>query len=245
MGQHGKHGALVTARLAAAALALLAGSAAGAVAQCRLALLIAMDVSASVDAREYVLQRDGLARALDAPDIRDAILNDPSGHVALAVYEWSGRTQQTVMLDWTVIDGPARLDAVIAGILGARRGWKDFPTAIGYALGYGAGMLAEAPDCDRQVIDISGDGTNNEGFLPASAYRHFPFQGVTVNGLVIEGQEADVLRFYQTEVLRGPGAFLEVAQGFEEFEAAMARKLFREINGLILGSREVEAWQPG
>lgn len=243
MGQYGQHRPLVILRVAAALAVLLLAQAAQA--QCRLALLIGMDVSASVDAREYQLQRDGLARALNAPDVRDAILNDPGGAIAMAVYEWSGRRQQTVMLDWVLIDSPARLDAVIGQIASARRGWKDYPTAIGYALGYGAGMLRDGPVCDRRVIDISGDGTNNEGFPPLNAYRHFPLQDVVVNGLVITSEEPGVVEFYRAEVLHGPGAFLEVARGFEEFEAAMARKLFREINGLILGAREDRTRQPG
>jgi len=77
---------------------------------------------------------------------------------------------------------------------------------------------------------------NNEGFAPALAYRHFPFQNITVNGLVILGHDAAVLRHYREEVLRGPGAFLEVADGFEDFRRVMARKLFREINDIMLGA---------
>ena len=227
-----------------AALFLIPLLATAATAQCRLALLLAMDVSASIDAGEYQLQRDGLARALDAPDIREAFLGGP-GPVALAVYEWSGRNQQTVMIDWTLIDSAAALDRVVDRVSGARRSWKDFPTAIGYALGYAAKMFRDAPECDRQVIDVSGDGTNNEGFMPDRAYAHFPLDGITVNGLVVEGVDADIIRFYQTEVLRGPGAFLEVAPNFERFEAAMARKLFREVNGLVVGARDWGLWSPG
>ena len=227
------------------ALLILLCGATAAPAQCRLALALAMDVSASVDASDYILQRDGLARALDAPDIREAILRDPAAPVAVAVYEWSGRNQNVIVLDWTMIDSPAALDRVIATIAGTRRSWKDFPTALGYALGYGAGLLRRSPECERKVIDVSGDGTNNEGFAPEKAYAHFPFDGITVNGLVISGQEEGVVAFYRDEVLRGPDAFLEIARGFEEFENAMARKLFREVNGLVVGSREADPWQPG
>lgn len=227
-----------------ASLCLIPLLATAAPAQCRLALLLAMDVSASVDAGEYRLQRDGLARALDAPDIRAAFLGGP-GDVALAIYEWSGQNQQTVMIDWTLIDSAAALDRVVAQVSGARRSWKDFPTAIGYALGYASKMFRNAPDCDRRVIDVSGDGTNNEGFLPDRAYARFPLEGITVNGLVIEGVDADIIRFYQTEVLRGPGAFLEIAGDFQGFEAAMARKLLREVNGLVLGTRGGLQWSPG
>lgn len=226
---------------AALILSLLAGPAA---AQCRLALLLAIDVSASIDEDEYRLQRDGLARALNAPDIREAILTGAPGSVALGIFEWSGRYQQTVMLDWTLIDSAAALDRVVGDVASYRRSWRDYPTAVGYALGYAAGLFAKAPACDRQVLDISGDGLNNEGFRPHSAYTNFPLDNITVNGLVIEGVEPGIVEFYQTEVLRGPGAFLEIAPGFEDFEAAMARKLFREVNGMILGGLEAGGWAP-
>lgn len=242
MGQHGKHRPLVRG-LALSLLLTLLAPAAGA--QCRLALMLAMDVSASVDEGEYKLQRDGLAQALNTPEIRHALLAGAPGVVALSVFEWSGRYQQTVMLDWTMIDSDATLDRVVARIAGARRSWRDYPTAVGYALGFAAGLFDGAPVCDRQVIDISGDGINNEGFRPDSAYAHFPLDGVTVNGLVIEGVEPGIADFYRAEVLRGPGAFLVIARSFDEFADAMAQKLFREVNGMILGAGEVEPWFPG
>lgn len=243
MGQHGKHRALVT-RLATfcAGLALWAGSA---TAECRLALLLALDVSASVDARDYVLQRDGLARALDLPVIRNAILDGGPGAVALSVFEWSGRNQHVMIADWTMLDSAAAIDGMVARIAGHKRSYKDFPTAIGYALGFAAGHLAAGPRCDRQVIDVSGDGTNNEGFMPANAYAHFPFDGVTVNGLVIQGDQDGVVEFYNDHVLYGPDSFLEIAANFDDFEAAMGRKLFREINGMIIGSTQEVTWSPG
>lgn len=216
--------------------ALLAGLfAAPAEAACRLALVLALDVSSSVDAQEYDLQRKGLAAALDAPDIRHAILGG-EGDVALAVYEWSGRDQQKLHLDWTILRSHADITRAAALLAGMERSTAEFPTALGSALGYGAQVMARAPDCARRVIDVSGDGVNNEGFAPALAYRHFPFQNINVNGLVILGHDATVLRHYRGEVLRGPGAFLEVADGFEDFRRAMARKLFREISNIVLGA---------
>ncbi|MGR3461120.1 MAG: DUF1194 domain-containing protein [Roseovarius sp.] len=216
--------------------ALFAGLfAAPAEAACRLALVLALDVSSSVDAQEYDLQRKGLAAALDAPDIRQAILRG-EGDVALAVYEWSGRDRQKLHLDWTVLRSHADITRAAALLAGMERSTAEFPTALGAALGYGAQVMTRAPDCARRVIDVSGDGVNNEGFAPALAYRHFPFQNITVNGLVILGHDAAVLRHYGEEVLRGPGAFLEVADGFEDFRRVMARKLFREINDIMLGA---------
>ena len=232
MGEHGKHRPLV--RLAAALIALVAAGPAAAA--CRLALVLALDVSSSVDAREYDLQRIGLASALDAPEIREAILRGGAGDVALAVYEWSGRFQEKLHLDWVLLRSEADITRAVAVLAGMERSTSDYPTALGSALGYGAQLMTRAPDCARRVIDVSGDGVNNQGFGPALAYKHFPFAGITVNGLVILGHDAAVQEHYRAEVLRGPGAFLEVAQGFEDFERAMARKLYREISDLMLGA---------
>jgi len=216
-----------------------------AVANCRLALVLALDVSASVDADDYVLQRDGLANALNLDVIRNAILNGAPGDVALYIFEWSGRYQQDVITDWTMLTSNADIDGVIDQIEGHKRIYREFPTSLGYALGYAAGKLDKGPLCDRKVIDVSGDGTNNEGFPPSAAYENFPFSGVTVNGLVIQGREEGVLEFYQGQVAYGPGAFVEYAEGFRDFENAMGRKLFREINGMVLGSIEGTQWPPG
>ncbi len=204
-------------------------------ANCRLALALALDVSSSVDAAEYDLQRKGLAAALNSDDVRHAILNGAPGDVSLAVYEWSGRTQQKLHLDWTRLRSAADIDRAVVTLAGMRRSFDEFPTAIGHGLAYGALLLTRAPQCARMVIDVSGDGRNNHGFGPRSAYRHFPMEGVTVNGLVIQGDQGDVLSYYLTHVQYGPAAFVEVAEGFEDFEAAMTRKLYREISDLILG----------
>lgn len=219
--------------LAALLVAVAAAPAQGA---CRLALVLALDVSSSVDEAEYALQRVGLASALDATDIRDAILRGGAGDVALAVYEWSGRFQDKMHLDWTLLRSDADITGAVAVLAGMQRSTSDYPTGLGSALGYGASLMARAPRCDRQVIDVSGDGINNQGFGPALAYKHFPFDGITVNGLVIEGHDPQVTQYYEREVLYGPGAFLEVAHGFEDFERAMSRKLYREINDVMLGA---------
>ncbi|MGG7644420.1 DUF1194 domain-containing protein [Rhodovulum sp. YNF3179] len=220
-----------------AALAAIFAGAAPARAACHLALALALDVSSSVDTAEYRLQRDGLAAALGAPSVQAALFAIPGQHVTLAAYEWSGRYRQRLVLDWTPVRGPADLARVRATIGAARRSARNFPTAMGYALGYGAGLLARAPACDRQVLDVSGDGLNNEGFPPDRAYAHFPFAGVTVNGLVIDQGDPRVVDFYIDEVLHGPGSFLERADGYADFERAMRRKLLREIRSMVVGAR--------
>lgn len=90
--------------------------------------------------------------------------------------------------------------------------------------------------CLRQVVDVSGDGVNNEGFPPASAYRAFDYARITVNGLVVRGADPDPVPYYTREVIRGSGAFVEVAETYADYERAMARKLLREISGAPLAA---------
>jgi hypothetical protein len=197
---------------------------------CRLALAIALDVSSSVDAAEHRLQADGLAAALLSREVSRAILAPaPGGAVAVAVYEWSGRNQQVLLADWTLLTSAQAIADLAARVSAAPRSHSDYPTALGYALGYGAVQLARAPDCARKVIDVAGDGINNEGFEPKHAYRAFDFTDVTVNALVVGGERAALLRYFETEVLRGPEAFTEVAISYADFDRAMARKLLREV----------------
>ena len=207
--------------------------------ECRLALVLAIDVSSSVDAAEDSLQRGGLASALIAPEVQSAFLSGDLP-VALAAYEWSGRYNQELILDWLLIRDRGDLLRAAETIGLSKRSHNDFPTAMGYALGYGAGLLQRAPQCLFQTLDMAGDGENNEGFGPALAYLEFPFADVTVNGLVVNAAdyeaEVTLVDFYRNEVLRGPGAFLEVAQGFEDYETAMRRKLEREVRPREIGA---------
>lgn len=211
---------------------------------CRLALVLALDVSSSVDAEEYVLQRDGLASALDDPEIRTAILDGP-GHVSIAIYEWSGRRQSAMVSHWTAIRSDDDIDALIQRLISAPRSQTRFPTAMGYALGFGATLLAKGPRCDRQVIDVSGDGQNNDGFSPHLAYKNFPFSNVTVNGLAVLGGAPDVVEYFHREVRYGFGAFVETSEGYQGYREAMTRKLLRELNDMILSARPVTDQRPG
>ena len=204
---------------------------------CSLALVLAIDVSSSVDERDYRLQMGGLASALNDPTIQQAIIG--VGGILVTAFEWSGRRQQVDIAPWTFLAHPADITAFASRILNHQRAYSAFPTALGYALGHASGRLRQAPlECARQVIDVSGDGANNEGFGPELAYLNFPFDGVQVNALVIAGATPDPVSFYRNEVIYGPGAFMEVANGFRDFEAAMKRKLLREIVGGALSMRE-------
>lgn len=221
------------ARALLAAFCLLV--AAPAAASCRLALILALDVSSSVDAEEYELQRLGLASALDSHEVRHAVLYGGRGHVALAVFEWSGFHQQKLHLDWSLLRSTRDIDRAVLAVGTMSRSHEGYPTAIGQALGFASELMRRAPDCARRVIDLSGDGINNYGFGPAAAYRNLPFDGTTVNGLVIlEGYDG-VAEYYRQEVLRGPQSFLIIANGFEDFRNAMTKKLYREINDIMLG----------
>lgn len=220
-------------RLILIGLAILASQAQAGT--CRLALALAMDISTSVDATEDALQRQGLAAALIAPEVQEAFFASPLP-VALAVYEWSGSFNQTLMLDWHLVETRADLLFAAQTIGQSRRSAQDWPTAMGHALAFGAKLIQRAPRCLFQTIDISGDGKNNDGYGPEIAYRHFPFDTITVNGLVINAAdfegEIDLIPFFRDTVLHGPGAFLEIAEGFEDFERAMRRKLERELKGV-------------
>ncbi|MBY6113341.1 DUF1194 domain-containing protein [Mameliella alba] len=218
---------------------------AGAEAACRLALLLALDVSSSVDEAEYILQRDGLAAALMNEDVAGAILQEGGGSVAFAVYEWSGRRQSVVIQDWVLLQSMADIVAVSDRLRTVQRSYRRFPTALGYALGFGATMMGEAPECARRVIDVSGDGITNDGFWPQLAYRHFPFDGITVNGLAVLGADPDVVDHFEFEVMHGPGAFVETAKGYEGYERAMIRKLYREIQDRVVGALPGEPMGPG
>ena len=219
-------------------MALLVSGLPAAAEGCRLALSLALDVSSSVNAAEYALQSKGLARALEAPEVQAAFLSVPGQSVALHIYEWSGRAQQAVRQDWVDIRSAADLRAVAARLRGLPRSEAEFPTALGFALGFGATALAARGDCDMHTLDVAGDGTNNDGFSPDLAIKAFPMATLVVNGLVL-GDETTVLRaYFERSVIHGPGAFVEAATAYSDFEAAMRRKLVREVGAGVFSLRQ-------
>lgn len=203
---------------------------------CRLALALAMDISSSVDQDEDRLQRQGLANALAAPEVQAAILSDPGQAVALTIFEWSGRYKQEITLDWTLLRNRADILSVARIVRESRRRHAGYPTALGYAVGFAASRFAEAPPCLFQVLDVSGDGVNNDGFLPELAYRNFPLDEVTVNGLTIGGLGDGLAQYYRDELIKGVRAFVEEAVDFTDFERAMRRKLVRELETRAIGA---------
>lgn len=217
---------LLLAALAGAALA--PGPAQALDGRCRLALVLALDVSASIDDDEYELLRAGTATALASPEVRAAIKT--LGGVYVTAFEWSGREQQRVIEDWRpLLDDPS-IEGMAARIAAHERTTSEYPTALGAALGFAHARFASAPPaCQRRVVDIAGDGENNHGFGPESAYRAYDFSAITVNGLVVSGASDEAATYYREHVLNGPASFLEIAEGYEGFESAMRRKLLREI----------------
>jgi hypothetical protein len=155
----------------------------------------------------------------------------------LHIYEWSGWQQQVVRLDWTRIETGADIAAVAARLLGQERSFEQYPTAVGFALLYGGRALLQRQDCRQRTLDISGDGTNNDGVSPDVARRDFPLDGITVNGLVIGANVATLGRYYQQFVIQGDGAFVEVADDYADFERAMRRKLLRELGVIEMSGR--------
>jgi hypothetical protein len=232
--EHGKHRPLVIRALALA----LACAAPAAAEDCRLALSLALDVSSSVDAREYRLQTQGLAAALVAPEVREAFLAEPGRSVALQVFEWSGWQQQLVRQDWVMIRGAEDLEAVAARLAGQQRSFAQFPTSLGMALIFGGQQLNKGPDCARRTLDVSGDGTNNDGVSPEVARRDFPLEDITINGLVVGANMLTLARYYQEFVIQGPGAFVERVGDYAGFERAMRRKLLRELGVIEMSGDE-------
>ena len=209
-------------------------SATPALGDCRLALALAVDVSRSIDAADFVIQTEGLAAALEDAEVRAAIFG-PEGTVALAVYQWSGPSHQDLVQPWVLLETPAQLDGAIWAIRRATRPERRQATALGAALRYGAELLAQAPPCARRVLDVAGDGRNNEGVSVANLYQRDTFDGITVNALAIGEHEQGLTRYFRDEVIRGPGAFVEVAPRQTDYPQAIRRKLLRELEGPKIG----------
>ena len=219
---------------------------------CRLALVLALDVSASVDRDEDQLQRGGLARALVAPEVERAFLAGPS--VALYIFEWSGPQHQvTVPPGWQIVESKEDLIRIAASLAvhppgGPERYYKT--TAVGSALAYAARALQEAPSCWTRTVDVAGDGANNQGDEPRIIYGGHLLEEVTVNALVIGGalrnsdqlpgdEDKELVAWFEAEVLHGPGAFSVLAEGYPDYERAMTAKLLRELELPVVGGSPI------
>ena len=206
--------------------ALLAGSAPAAGAG--LALVLAVDVSASVTANSYVLQRNGIARAFENPLLAGAISAVPGGIEAL-VLEWSDPDRIAVTVGWKrVVD--ANSAAAFAAAIRATERSSEGLTAIGPALLAAAAAFDHMPEpAPRRVIDISGDGMANFGLPPAAARDRVVAAGISINALAILTEEPWLEAYYRSNVIGGPGAFVVAARDIGSFADAMLHKLAQEV----------------
>lgn len=228
---------MVTARGLAVLLTLASAVPAAAAAPCALELILAVDVSGSIDNREFALQMEGMASAFEDPEMIEAVAAQPGG-VLVTLTEWSGASRQRQVTGWHLLHDAASMAAMAKDIRESGRDWRNYSTAIGEALYHALRVAETAPvECRRQTIDVSGDGVNNEGRDPRPIADSLAAMGYTVNGLVIRGDVPDPVRYYEVNVLAGPRAFLEIAASFDDYPAAIKRKLLREIEQRALISQ--------
>jgi hypothetical protein len=209
------------------ALMLKIGSAKGA----GLALVLAIDVSASVNADSYLLQHDGIARAFASSRLAEAISAAPGG-IEVLVLEWSDPDKIAVTVDWTRVADTGSADAFAATVRATRRSSAGI-TAIGPALLAAAATFNRLPEpAGHRMIDISGDGMANFGLSPAAARDRVVARGIAINGLAILTEEPWLADYYRNNVIGGPLAFVVIARTFDDFADAMLRKLMQEVADL-------------
>lgn len=195
-------------------------------AACNLALVLAVDVSGSVDRDEFRIQMDGLAAALRNGIVAEALLDEEA---MVTLIQWTGSSRQRQTLPWTEMRTFDEIDAFADAIETNERVWRHYSTAIGEALAISLTAFGEVPQCRRRVIDVSGDGRSNEGRDPDTYRNRLRQAKVTVNALAIETDDSDLTAYFFENLITGEGAFVETAWGFEDYPAAILRKLQREI----------------
>jgi hypothetical protein len=230
-------------RAAALVLAALLGLARPAVAQehVDLALVLAVDVSRSIDDAEFELQRKGYAQAFMDPRVLQAIRSGPNRGIAVAYVEWAEASAQKLVVDWTVIRDDEAATAFSERLLSAPRsfrGWTSISAAIDFAVNTFDRASAVA---DRRAIDVSGDGTNNSGREVTAARDDALAAGITINGLAIINDNPSpgafshvqppegLPEYYRRNVIGGPGSFLIVVEDFGSFAEGITKKLIAEI----------------
>lgn len=213
-----------------------------------LALVLAVDVSNSMDPEEQELQRDGFVEAFRSPLVQEAIKAGMLGRIAVTYVEWASSSRQTVVVPWRVIDDPASA-AAFAARLSEAPTQRAPRTSISGAIDFGARLLRESGvDAARRVIDISGDGANNEGRPVTQARDEALSRGITINGLPIMLNRArgywdveNLDAYYRDCVIGGSGAFMVPVRERQQFAQAIKTKIIREIAGRDAGSLVVPA----
>ena len=234
-------GMIRTLRLLILTVTLAFPAASLAAEQVDLLLVLAADVSRSIDSEKFQLQRDGYAAAITDPRVLEAIKSGRTGRIGMSLVEWSGLSSQRVVIDWTAISDAESAKSFADRLLEAPRSFAD-RTSISSAIEFAMGHLARAPfESARHTIDVSGDGTNNSGGEVTQARDAAVAQGVTINGLVILSETplawnpdhtnpaGGLENYYRTNVVGGPGAFVMAAQGFDSFGQAIVKKMIAEV----------------
>jgi hypothetical protein len=208
-------------------------------------LVLAADVSRSIDDQKFELERRGYAAALSDPQVLQAIASGPNGRIAIAFVEWAGASSQRLLIDWTLIRNGEDSKAFASRLLESPRSFAD-RTAIGSGIDFARAQFARAPFVsDRHVIDVSGDGTNNSGRDVVEARDDALAADVTtINGLAIlsttpipynpehTNPPGGLENYYREHVVGGTNAFVMIAEGFESFGKSIVAKLVREISAL-------------
>jgi len=209
-----------------------------------LLLVLAADVSRSIDSQKFQLQREGYAAALADPRVIDAIQSGRRGRIGVLFLEWSGFGNQKVVIDWTVVDGPKTAQAFGDRLLESPRSFAD-RTSISGGIGAAVAQLARAPfEAQRRTIDVSGDGTNNAGRDVGLPRDEALALGISINGLVILSETplpwnpehtnppGGLTKYYRDNVIGGPGSFALEAKDFNSFGEAIVKKMIAEIADL-------------
>ncbi len=203
------------------------------------ALVLAVDVSRSMDPDEQELQRQGFVEAFRSPLVHDAVRGGMLGRIIVTYMEWSGASDQKVVVPWTVIDGPGSANAFSDRLAEAPIG-RIFQTSISGAIDFSSRLLDETGvEPLRKVIDVSGDGPNSSGRTPTLARDEAVAKGITINGLPIMlkrptgfGDMENLDQYYRDCVIGGAGAFLVPVRERQHFADAIKTKILREIVGL-------------
>ncbi len=205
-----------------------------------LALVLAIDCSYSIDEAEFDLQRLGLAAAFLDPRVMRAIRGGKKGAILVTVVQWSSQASQVQALPWIRITGPNEAAAVAERLLAMERKTREGGTSISAALDFSRALLNDpALGATRRVIDVSGDGRNNNGRKVHAARDDAVAAGITVNGLAILNAVPTLDYYYRQAVLAGADSFVVPAASYADYGDAILRKLVREITGNLLSGAGV------
>jgi len=194
-------------------------------------LVLAVDASGSVDNSRFQLQKEGYAAAFRNPRVLAAIRAGDQRAIAVSMVQWTGPTLHVVTVPWTLVSDQRSAATLATAIALAPRRIFGGGTSLSGAIDYGVIVLTASPyRATRRIIDISGDGSNNNGRSPAQARDEAVKMGIRINGLPILTLEPELDQYYRQFVIGGPGAFVIAARNYDQFADAILRKLIAEIS---------------